>query len=120
MKIMTATDGSDGLDASAGPQGFAAARACFATIEGWLAGQDSSGLEHAELEQQLDTRGRELLRLLFQDHVDLRALREGRLEVAGACQVICVSGCCPVSRGRGGSGRGRRSRVGRGLVSSSW
>jgi hypothetical protein len=81
VSIPTATDGSD---ASAGPEGFAAARACFASIESWLAGPDSSGLEHAELEQQLDTRGRELLRLLFQDHVDLRALREARLEVADA------------------------------------
>jgi hypothetical protein len=61
---------------------FASAEACFATIEDWLAGEGSSDLEHAELEQQLDIRGRELLRLLFQDHVDLRALREGRLEVA--------------------------------------
>lgn len=82
-------DRSHGPDASVGLEAFAAARACFATIETWLAGQDSSGLEHAELEQQLDTRGRELLRLLFQDHVDLRALREGRLDVTdadGACR----------------------------------
>ena len=84
MRIPTATDGSDGSDASADLEDFAAARACFATIESWLAGPDSSGLDHAELEQQLDTRGRELLRLLFQDHVDLRALREGRLEVSDA------------------------------------
>jgi len=82
-------DRSDGPDASVGLEAFAAARACFATIETWLTGQDSSGLEHAELEQQPDTRGRELLRLLFQDHVDLRALREGRLDVTdadGACR----------------------------------
>lgn len=71
-------------DAPAGLEVFAAARACFASIEGWLAGQDSIGLEHGELEQQLNTRGRELLRLLFQDHLELRALREGRLEVADA------------------------------------
>src|SRR5674476_1269020 len=80
----TATDGSDASDASAALEAFSAARACFATIEGWLAGPASDGLEHGELEQQLDTRGRELLRLLFQDHVDLRALREGRLKVADA------------------------------------
>ena len=75
---------TDGADASAALEAFSAARACFATIEGWLAGPASDGLEHGELEQQLDTRGRELLRLLFQDHVDLRALREGRLKVADA------------------------------------
>ena len=82
MSIPTGTDGS--LDASAALEAFAAARACFATIEGWLAGQDSSALEHGELEQQLDVRGRELLRLLFQDHLELRALREERLEVTDA------------------------------------
>ena len=81
----TTTDGSDASDTSAALEAFSAARACFATIEGWLAGPASDGLEHSELEQQqLDTRGRELLRLLFQDHVDLRALREGRLKVADA------------------------------------
>jgi hypothetical protein len=82
VSIPTGTDGSDDSDASAGLEAFVAARACFATIEGWLAGQDSSALEHGELEQQLDVRGRELLRLLFQDHLELRALREERLEVA--------------------------------------
>ena len=85
MSIPTGAGGSAGRSADAsGLEAFAAARACFATIEGWLAGQDSSGLEHGELEQQLDVRGRELLRLLFQDHLELRALREDRLEVADA------------------------------------
>jgi len=60
VSIPTETDGS--VDASAGLEAFAASRACFASIEGWLAGHDSSGLEHGELEQQLDVRGRELLR----------------------------------------------------------
>jgi len=82
VSIPAGTDRWDGSDASAGLEAFASTRACFATIEGWLAGQDSSALEHGELEQQLDTRGRELLRLLFQDHLELRALREERLEVA--------------------------------------
>lgn len=66
------------------PEAFAAAREQFATILGWLDGEASSGLDHAELEGQLDVAGRELLRLLLQDHVDLRAVREGRVEVAGA------------------------------------
>ena len=82
MSIPTGTDRWDGSDASPGLEAFAPARACFATIAGWLAGQDSSALGHGELEQQLDARGRELLRLLFQDHLVLRALREERLEVA--------------------------------------
>jgi len=67
-----------------GPEGFTAAREQFATILGWLDGAASSGLEHAELEGQLDVAGRELLRLLLQDHVDLRAVRESRVAVVGA------------------------------------
>ena len=69
---------------TAGPEGFAAAREQFATILGWLDGASSSGLDHAELENQLDLAGRELLRLLMQDHVDLRAVRESRVAVVGA------------------------------------
>jgi hypothetical protein len=82
VSIPADTNQSAEPETPTGQAAFAAAEACFATIEGWLAGDDSNGLEHAELEQQLGARGRELLRLLFQDHVDLRALREGRLEVA--------------------------------------
>jgi hypothetical protein len=33
---------------------------------------------HAELEEQAGARGRELTRLLYQDHLDLRAAREER------------------------------------------
>lgn len=95
MSIPAATHESDEPDTPAGQAAFAAAEACFATIQDWLAGGDSNALEHAELEQQLGARGRELLRLLFQDHVDLRALREGRLEVAdvnGTCRTRVETG----------------------------
>lgn len=85
MSIQAATDEPDSPTELAV---FASAEACFATIEDWLAGQDSRELEHAMREQQLQTRGRELLRLLFQDHLDLRSVREVRLEVAD------VSGTC--------------------------
>jgi hypothetical protein len=82
-------------DTPAGSEAFAASGACFATIENWLAGDDSNGLEHAELEQQLEVRGRELMRLLFQDHLDLRSVREARREVAaadGACRTRIETG----------------------------
>ena len=65
-------------------EGFAGARERFQLILGWLDGGASSALEHAELERQLDVEGRELLRLLLQDHADLRAVRERRVEVRGA------------------------------------
>ena len=56
--------------------------------EDWLGGQ-AAGLQHAELEEQLDARGRELLRLLFQGHLDLLAAREERRDdVAGEDGVV--------------------------------
>ena len=70
---------------AAGGDGFAASRAGFDRLVDFLDGAEAAGLAHAELETQLDTRGRQLLRQLFQDHVDVRAHREQRLgEVADA------------------------------------
>ena len=59
--------------------GFARSRDRFEEVVGFLDGDGASGLSHAELEDRLNTEGRELLRLLFQDHLDLRAEREPRL-----------------------------------------
>jgi hypothetical protein len=42
------------------------------------------GSTYAELERQLDVEGRQLLRQLLQDHVDLRAMREKRIDVLDA------------------------------------
>lgn len=54
-----------------------------------LAGAQAAGLTHAELEEELTVQGRELLRRLFQDHLDLRAVRERRAdEVVGADGVV--------------------------------
>ena len=62
---------------------FDAARACLETIVSYLGGDEAAGLTHGELEDQLDHKGRELVRLLFQDHLTLRAQREVRVsEVA--------------------------------------
>ena len=58
---------------------FAASRECFTEALGWLEGPDAAALSHAELEDQLDARGRELLRRMFQDHLSLRAMTERRL-----------------------------------------
>jgi hypothetical protein len=59
---------------------FARSREAFAQIEGWLAGAEAAGLEHAALEEQLAARGREMQRLLLQDHLDGRAAAEPRRE----------------------------------------
>jgi hypothetical protein len=69
------------------PEGarFAEARELFVETVEWLSGLRAAGLTHAELEEQLGVRGRELLRRLHQDHLDLRAARERRREeVTGA------------------------------------
>lgn len=59
---------------------FDASRECFEDVVGWLEGPDAAGLTHAELEDQLDCRGRELLRQMCQGHLTLRAITENRLE----------------------------------------
>jgi hypothetical protein len=59
--------------------GFQASRDAFEQVLGFLAGEQAGELTHADLEDQLAVRGRELTRLLYQDHLDLRAAREVRL-----------------------------------------
>jgi hypothetical protein len=80
---------ADSEDAAAGPgarrrpageDAFAASRGKFESLVGFLDGVDAAGLSHAELEEQLDVHGRELLRCLLDDHLALRAVREPRLE----------------------------------------
>ena len=58
---------------------FQASRDAFEQVLGFLAGAQAGDLTHADLEDQLGVRGRELMRLLYQDHLDLRAARETRL-----------------------------------------
>ena len=59
---------------------FDASRECFKEALGWLEGPDATALTHAELEDELDWRGRELLRRMLQDHLSLRTATESRLE----------------------------------------
>jgi len=50
-----------------------------------LGGEESGRLSHVDLEQRLRVEGAELLRQLFQDHLDVRAGREQRADgVVGA------------------------------------
>jgi hypothetical protein len=60
--------------------GFARSRARFEEVVGFLDGDGAAALSHGDLEERLSTEGRQLLRLLYQDHLDLRAEREDRLE----------------------------------------
>ncbi|EQD27919.1 hypothetical protein B1B_18982, partial [mine drainage metagenome] len=59
---------------------FAPVRQSFEETICWLEGTESASLTHAELEDQVERRGREVQRLMLQDHLDLRAQREVRVE----------------------------------------
>lgn len=63
-------------DTGAAADPFARSVDAFETLTRTLSGSPAAGWTHAELEEQLETAGRELMRLLLQDHLDLRALRE--------------------------------------------
>src|ERR1019366_2521292 len=87
--------GCDGCSA-AGEDRFGRSRERFEQMLGWLDGEGSGRLEPFDLESRLESDGRELLRSLFQDHLDLRAEREERVE-----EVTDVAG---VVRGAGEGG----------------
>ena len=70
-------------------EAFADSRAAFASVLSMLSNPVTGAQTHAELEEQLAVQGRELLRVLFQDHLHLRAVREQRLDaVVGADAVV--------------------------------
>jgi hypothetical protein len=76
--------GASALDACAG-EGFERSAERFCQLAGWLAGGQARGLEHSQLEARLAEDGRELIRALLQDHLDLRAASEPRIDgVVGA------------------------------------
>lgn len=57
----------------------AGARVCFDELLGWLEGEQATALSHSELEDEIEDRGRELLRRMLQDHLSLRTRTEQRL-----------------------------------------
>ena len=67
---------------------FTASRAAFAELLDFAGGQAATTLDHAALEEQLTARGRELLRQLYQDHLDLRGQRERRLAAVTDAQGV--------------------------------
>lgn len=67
--------------------GFERSHRLFEAVVDFLDGEESKGLSHGELEAHLDAEGRDVLRQLFQDHLDLRAEREVRVEVVDAAEV---------------------------------
>jgi hypothetical protein len=68
---------------------FARSRERFEALVAGLGSPETGVVTHAELEERIDRQGRELLRSLLQDHLDLRAAREvRRAAVTGADAVV--------------------------------
>ena len=55
---------------------FEASRERFESLVGRLASTKAQAMAHSELEGLVEREGREVLRLLVQDHLDLRATHE--------------------------------------------
>jgi hypothetical protein len=68
-------------------EAFTRSRQRFEGLVQWLDGCEAAGMDHAQLEAQLDREGRELQRRMLQDHLDVRALREQRVTVVDADDV---------------------------------
>jgi hypothetical protein len=81
-------------------ESFERSREAFGQVQEWLAGPEAAGLDHAAVEEELSARGREIQRLLLQDHLDARAAAEPRLAE--------VSGPDGITRRRAGRGHARR------------
>lgn len=67
------------MPTSCADDAFNASRARFEQVCSFMGGQEASGLTHGELETRLTVDVREVVRQLYQDHLDLRAVREERL-----------------------------------------
>lgn len=59
---------------------FSASRSRFEQVCCFMGGEEASNLTHGELEARLSVDVRDLVRQLYQDHLDLRSLREERLD----------------------------------------
>jgi len=68
------------VSAATAVEHFGASRQCAEETLSWLEGPEAAALAHAELEDQLDVRGRQLLRTMLQDHLSLRAVNEVRMQ----------------------------------------
>ena len=59
---------------------FTSAEECFSEVVSFLQGDEAAALDHGELEERLEEKSREVFRRLYQGHLELRAVREERLE----------------------------------------
>jgi len=72
---------------------FAASVEIFTELTGQLASVGADSWSHEQIEKHIQARGRQLLRQLFQDRLDLRQLREERAhDTGGIAPVTDVGG----------------------------
>jgi hypothetical protein len=71
---------------------FGAARAAFEALTATLASAEAGGWTHDQVEEHLERNGREVLRLLLQEHLDLRALRERHAVAQGRISPVIDAG----------------------------
>jgi hypothetical protein len=62
-------------------EAFAISHARFGEVVAVMANAQTQSLQHAELEELVQREGRELMRLLLQDHLELRASHERQMEL---------------------------------------
>lgn len=72
------------VPALAPPDPFAPAQAQFAALEAYLRSAEARGLTHSDVEREIETRGCEVLRLLYQAHLDARGPGAAAGPVCGA------------------------------------
>jgi len=70
------------------PEPFAQARRQFDALEAFLESKEACRLTHSDLERELETRGRELLRQLLQAHLEVRGPGEAAGPVEGSDGVV--------------------------------
>ncbi|MCX4791763.1 ISKra4 family transposase [Streptomyces sp. NBC_01221] len=94
-------------DIGPGPDPFAHSVSAFETLTATLSRRTAGEWTHAELEEHLEAAGRDLIRQLLQDHLDLRAIREEQ-KTAGASAVQVVG---PEGRTRPWREKGHERRL---------
>lgn len=63
---------------------FGRSRAHAETVEGMLSGDEMTRKRHSDVEELLEEKGREWARLMYEEHLSLRAELEKKTEVVGA------------------------------------
>jgi hypothetical protein len=94
----------EAYDTVPGGDPFAFSKGMFTELAGEFAGPAAAGMTACGLEQHLDERGRDLLRQLLQDHLDLRAAREEQQAREDRAPATGTDG---ITRARREAGHGR-------------